>query len=112
MLPFLAIARRLESFTCWEPTLPLLCALPPSVKSMKIRANFTWAHDMSKHSYEEMLMRSGMLNQLETIEWTGISMYTLKAQRGGEALLAQCERKGINVVFGVPSLSAYGINCT
>ncbi|ORY86755.1 hypothetical protein BCR35DRAFT_302501 [Leucosporidium creatinivorum] len=112
IFPFLALARRLETFTCWEPTLPLLCALPPSVKTLNIGANFTWAHDFSKHSYEEMLTRSGLLNQLETIEWTGISMYTLKAQRGGELLLAECERRGIEVVFGVPSLSAYGINCT
>lgn len=112
VFPFLSLARRLETFTCWEPTLPLLCALPNSVKTLNIGANFTWAHDFSKDSYQEMLTRSGLLNQLETIEWTGISMYTLKAQRGGELLLQECERRGIQVAFGVASLSAYGINCT
>lgn len=112
IIPFLAAAQRLTTFTCWEPTFTLLRSLPTSVRTLNIGANFTWAHDVSKDSYEEMLDRSGLLGQLKSVEFSGISMYTLKAQRGGAQLLAECERRKIEVTFGVASLSAYGVNCT
>ncbi|CEQ41704.1 SPOSA6832_03442 [Sporobolomyces salmonicolor] len=101
LLTFLTGCTSLESFTCWDATLPLLSSLPPSLRTLTIGKNYTFHSDML---YDELLTRSGLLEQLRTIRWAGISKATLKAQRGGGELLQECEERGIAVQFGVESV--------
>ncbi|GAA6000359.1 hypothetical protein JCM10207_007978 [Rhodosporidiobolus poonsookiae] len=105
LLDFLASCTALTTLTCWEATLPLLQALPPSLKNLDIRKDYTFH---SESPYEELLTRSGLLRQLESVRFGGISSATLRAQVGGCELLDECKERGIDVAFGVEVSGRYG----
>ncbi|GAA5858558.1 hypothetical protein JCM8547_007359 [Rhodosporidiobolus lusitaniae] len=105
LFDFLSSCTVLETFFCWEATSSLLASLPSSVKTLSIGLNYTQA---SSASYEELLVESGLLRQLDTLRFGGISSATLKSQVGGEELLQQCEERGIRVEHGVEVTGRYG----
>lgn len=63
----------------------------------------------SEPSYFFTLVESGLLSRgLKTLRFGGISSATLKAQVGGEDLLAVCEERGVEVSFGVEASGRFG----
>ncbi|GAA5924205.1 hypothetical protein JCM10213_004521 [Rhodosporidiobolus nylandii] len=105
LLSFLSTCTALSHFTCWEATLPVLSALSPSTKHVAIGKNFLFHGDPA---CEELLVRSGLLRQLNSLTFSGISSATLRAQVGGVELMQECEERGIVVEFGVEVSGRYG----
>ncbi|GAA5991357.1 hypothetical protein JCM11641_007561 [Rhodosporidiobolus odoratus] len=105
LLSFLSSSSSLTTLTCWEATLPLLAACPPSLKHLSIGKNYIFHSDQA---YFDLLSGSGLLRQLSGIHFGGISSATLRAQIGGIELLRECEERGIDVQFGVEVSGRYG----
>ncbi|GAA5887351.1 hypothetical protein JCM6882_002501 [Rhodosporidiobolus microsporus] len=105
---FLASCTSLASFTCWEAPLALLEALPASVKNLEIGKDYVFH---SEAPYEELLVRSGLLRQIETVRFGGISVATLRAQAGGADLIQECKERGIEVDFGKEVSGRWGTLC-
>ncbi|GAA5834035.1 hypothetical protein JCM11251_003598 [Rhodosporidiobolus azoricus] len=108
LIEFLKSCIVLSTFTCWESPLSLLEALPASVKNLSIGKDYVFH---SEAPYEELLVRSGLLRQLETIRFGGISIATLRAQAGGADLVKECEERGIEVDFGKEVSGRWGTLC-
>ncbi|GAA6058778.1 hypothetical protein JCM10212_001894 [Sporobolomyces blumeae] len=107
LITFLTACTSLETFSCWEASLAVLCSLGATVKHLTISKNFIYHNDVP---FDTLLCDSRLLDQLDKIKWPGISRATLKAQRGGGELLDDCRERGIETSFGVETIGNwYGL---
>jgi len=110
LLPLLASAAALESFTCFEPTPALLAALPASVTLVAFTKDYIRPTG-AEPTYADVIHDAGLLARpaLRAVRFARISRTTLRNQRGGPELLAACGRKAVRVEFGADAVGTFGI---